>query len=115
MSKDILDEIDDVIEWHGSSDAMVWTAERRLAPTLPTISDADREAFARGIASLGEAIQEMADAARRATASLSSFPVVIYVEDETTAPEVDAALRAVLADVGLEVAPEANGEQRIRE
>ncbi|MEV0584083.1 hypothetical protein [Nonomuraea sp. NPDC050310] len=106
MSKDILDEIDDVIEWHGSSDAMVWTAGRRLAPALPTISDADREAFARGLASLGEAIQEMTDAFRRATASLSSFPVVIYVEDETTAPEVDAALRAVLAEAGMAVVDE---------
>lgn len=60
--RDILDQIDDVITWHGRSpDAMVWTSEPpKLLPTpaLHINAEAAQAAFARA----GEAVQAFAAA-----------------------------------------------------
>lgn len=58
---DLLDRIDDIITWHGSRDAMEWTAE----PPSPTFRLAvDTEAAQQAFARLGEQVQSIVDACR---------------------------------------------------
>ncbi|MFI6296724.1 hypothetical protein ACIBEJ_34400 [Nonomuraea sp. NPDC050790] len=54
--RDILDEIDDVITWHGSRDSMIWTAEppKSFALAIPQIEAEQAQQAAR---TLGEQLQ----------------------------------------------------------
>lgn len=61
--RDILDQIDDVITWHGSDDAMRWTAEPPKQPALPI---PDEEAMRRFGERLAGQVQAFLDAFRPA-------------------------------------------------
>lgn len=63
--RDILDQIDDVITWHGSADAMVWTAE---PPKLLSTEDLapDPELTRQFAENLGRQVQAFVDAFRPA-------------------------------------------------
>lgn len=76
-SRDILDQIDDVIHWDGHSpDAMTWTAEPPKLPALDLSIDAEaaRQAFAR----LGEQLQSLVEAFRPAAEQVMRSAVMIY-------------------------------------
>lgn len=71
--RDILDQIDDVITWHGSRDAMTWTATpptmpvpdpetmrllgERLTRQVQAFADAMRPAVEQMVQGLGEAVK----------------------------------------------------------
>ncbi|RVX41145.1 hypothetical protein EDD27_3615 [Nonomuraea polychroma] len=76
MSCDILDRIDDVITWHGSRDAMVWTAEPPKPPTLAL--NIDGEAAQAAFARLGEHMQVVVEAFRSAAEQMTRGATVIY-------------------------------------
>lgn len=78
---DTLAAIDDVIIWHGSGDAMVWTAEdkrpRLVLPTMPTV---DPEAFAplarqvqAYIDAITPAVRQMAEDMQHAMGAFAEF------------------------------------------
>lgn len=61
--RDILDQIDDVITWHGSRDAMVWTADPPKQFNLPLVR-VDPEDARRFMESTGRQMQAFTDAFR---------------------------------------------------
>lgn len=61
--RDILDQIDDVIAWHGSRDAMVWTADAPKPPIPPT-AGIDPEVARQFAESMGRQAQAFVDAFR---------------------------------------------------
>lgn len=58
--RDLLDRIDDVITWHGSRDAMEWTAEPPKFPSMP--APVDPEAARQLVVRLGAQVQAFVDA-----------------------------------------------------
>ena len=60
----ILDQIDDVITWHGSTDAMRWTAEPPKPLLSPAMLEIDPEAAQQAFARIGEQVRAMVEAFR---------------------------------------------------
>jgi hypothetical protein len=57
--RDILDQIDDVITWHGSPDSMTWTVE---PPKFPGLSAVDAERAQQAAAIFGSHVRTLVEA-----------------------------------------------------
>lgn len=98
---DILDKIDDVITWHGSRDAMVWTVEPPKWPSLHV----DPEAAQRLLDHLAQVVEQVRPALQQAVRAFGEIGRALSAAVPhlvTMQTDIDAARRSTRRRMKIE-------------